>query len=320
MKKEVVLFTLFLITGVLLFILSVSMIERENPEKILEKTNTDDVLISPLPPTERILFVSNMTGNNDIYLMDLLSKHVLNLTHNAAQDMNPQPSSDGKYIVFYSDRDGDNEIYRMTLTTGEIRQLTHNISDDYDPSYTKDGKNILFKSTKDDQKGDIFIMNEDGSEVKNITPKMEDTEEWDPVENLDGNIIFVQRKTDDHLTDDIFMIDKNGDNLSRLSRNSVPDWYPSVNPRSYDLVYVSRDKADSKDSIYTMQQNGVNKTRLTFLPGNSDDPSYNTTGKKIIFINDNGGNYDIFLMDTSGGNIEKIYESTVDELSPVFLP
>ncbi len=319
MKKKVVFFTLFLITGVILFVLAISMIEQEDPEKILEKANTN-VLISPLPPTERILFVSNMTGDNDIYLMDLLSKHVLNLTHNKAQDMNPQPSSDGKYIVFYSDRDGDNEIYRMTLTTGEIRQLTHNTSDDYDPSYTKDGKNILFKSTQDDRKGDIFIMNEDGSGVKNLTPKMQETEEWDPVENLEGNIIFVQRKTDDHLTDDIFMIDKNGENLSRLSRNLVPDWYPSVNPRSYDLVYVSRDKADSKDSIYTMQQNGVNKTKLTSLPGNSDDPSYSTTGRQIIFINDADGNYDIFLMDTNGGNIEKMYESTADELSPIFLP
>src|SRR5258708_1724045 len=66
----------------------------------------------PITPSDlklrRIAFVSNRSGNYEIYLEDTLTKHITNLTNNPGADMGESLSPDHKSLVFHSDRDGKN--------------------------------------------------------------------------------------------------------------------------------------------------------------------------------------------------------------------
>lgn len=284
------------------------------------QSNAQIIRPSDTAQKQRILYVSDVTGNQEIYEMDLDTKKAINLTNNPANDMNPQVSPDNKYIVFYSNRDGDNEIYRMKLDDGSVKQLTKNAIQDYDPIYSPDGKTIAYKSNADDQKGDIFIMQSDGSKRINITPDRADTEEWDPVFTPDGkSLFFVIRKNSIDDTDELARAQIDGSEFKQITSNTIPDWYPAIHPSLDKILYISKTDAKNPDDIYTSTLDGDERTQITSLPGNDADPAWNIAGDKIIFINDQDGDYDLYQMNIDGSNPEKIIDTDSTELSPVYL-
>ena len=285
-----------------------------------------DTPATPQKPTseelaQQILYSSNPEGNYEIYQMSLKDKKPVNLTQNSADDMNPQLSPDGDLIVFYSNRSGSNQIYQMSLETKAVKQLTNSPANDYDPSFSPDGSKIVFKSTRDDKLGDIFVMDSDGSNEENLTRKRTKTEEWDPTFSADGSkIIFVVRSGSDDATDELFSMNSDGSEIKQLTKNKIVDWYPSINPRTGQILFISRDDDSDSDDLYQMNEDGEGRERIISLIGNDADPAWDQNGEKIVFIRENDTNYDLFIMNADGSSLEKILETDADELSPIFLP
>ncbi|MDQ3099400.1 MAG: hypothetical protein M3Q44_06660 [bacterium] len=269
---------------------------------------------------ESILFTSDRTGSWNIFRKILTTGEVVNLTNNAHNNMNPQLSPDKRSVVFYSDRDGINQIYRMDLASKSVTRLTHTQSHEYDPQYSPNGKFIVFKSNLDDGYGDIWLMNADSSGRKNLTKSLRSTEEWIPTFSKDGTkIYFVSGLL--QYSEILIMDSRMGDAAPfyALTHNTVPDWYPSVNPVNGEILVISRAPGSSSDSLYTISKNGQKRTKISSLPDDSDDPSWSADGKKIAFINSRTGKYDIYTMNANGSNIQLIEDSSNNELSPIFL-
>jgi Tol biopolymer transport system component len=82
------------------------------------------VLMIGVDAQAQIAFVSNRSGNWDIYVMDADGGNPRNLTKNRHNDWHPSWSPDGKRIAFASNRDGNLEIYVMDADGGNPRNLT----------------------------------------------------------------------------------------------------------------------------------------------------------------------------------------------------
>jgi TolB protein len=280
------------------------------------------VLSAPLPahavPTSgKIVFVSNRSGNYEIYSKDIATGAIVNLSNSPTDDMNPQLSPDGTQIVFYSDRSGLNQIYRMDLATKYTQRMTNTWSNDYDPSYMPDGR-ILYKSNKADGLGDIWLMNADGSNDRNLTKSMPSTEEWKP-DAIDNDRIVLTSRRSGSSTDELYMLRLSTGVFTRLTNNHVPDWYCESNPAGTKIVFVSKEKIKNPDAIYTMNVNGTGRTKITNMTGDSADPSYSADGSTIAFVNYSRGSYDVYLMDANGGNVRLFESSSAWELSPIFV-
>jgi len=79
-----------------------------------------------------------------LWIADVDSARVRELTTGNRSDSAPQWSPDGKRIAFLSDRDGTNQLHVMWVDTREIAQLTRS---DYPPTsfrWSPDGKQIAF--------------------------------------------------------------------------------------------------------------------------------------------------------------------------------
>ncbi len=114
-----------------------------------------DVPLAPAwsPDGNSIVF-SGIEGNNrDIFLLDLKTHAVKNLTNDAEYDEAPVFSPDGKFIYHSKIVGGFSKIVRFPVDEpAKSEQVTWGDSNDEDPSFSPDGKRIYYASSR----GGIF--------------------------------------------------------------------------------------------------------------------------------------------------------------------
>ncbi|MBN2010616.1 PD40 domain-containing protein [candidate division KSB1 bacterium] len=115
----------------------------------ITQNESDDSAPASSPDGKWIVFISNRTGNFQIFRMDKLGKVFEQVVEFDGQCGSPHYSRDGKRIVFSADRnDGNYEIYTISVFGDKLTQFTNNSAQDGYPSFSPDGKRILFHSNR----------------------------------------------------------------------------------------------------------------------------------------------------------------------------
>ena len=146
----------------------------------------------------------------------------------------------------------------------------------------------------------------------NLTNHFRDDESpaWSP----DGRrLAFV---SDRDGNDEIYVMDANGDNLTRLTNNDSPDWRPVWSP--YGRLAFSSDR-DGNDEIYVMDANGDNLTRLTNNDSTDWRPVWSPDGRRLAFTSWRDGDNEIYVIDADGDNLTRLTFQGDDE-SPAWSP
>ncbi|MBU0495160.1 MAG: hypothetical protein KKB13_25230 [Chloroflexi bacterium] len=132
------------------------------------------------PPTggTRFIYVSNRSGNYEIYTAQIDGTDERRLTETSANEMFPTWSPDGSRIAFSAstgefnttDNTKTYEIFVMNADGTGVQQLTNNdVLDDY-PRWSPDGRLIAFGSDlAASEHWEIYVMNADGTDVRRVT-------------------------------------------------------------------------------------------------------------------------------------------------------
>ncbi len=134
-------------------------------------------------PEGRIVFVSNESGNLDIWIMDPDGTNRKQLTANSGENTAPVVSGDGRYIVFASDRAGASSIWRMNIDGSDAKRLTNGLSDSL-PSVSPDGKWVVYSSTGPAHPR-VWKLPIDGGDPIRLTEKVG----FAPVVSPDGKLV-----------------------------------------------------------------------------------------------------------------------------------
>ena len=189
-------------------------------------------------------------------------------------------------IAFVSDRDGNYDIYVMDADGRNLRRLTNHPDIDSLPSWSPDGKRIVFASKRD------------------------------------GHVDAIHG----FATNEIYVMDADGDNPQNLTNNPQEDWYPSWSPDGQQIAFSS--ERDGNYEIYVMDADGGNPQNLTNNPLNDRDPSWSPDGKRIVFSARRDGHfenelaltYEIYVMDDDGGNQQRLTENRKNDWQPSWSP
>jgi Tol biopolymer transport system component len=79
------------------------------------------------PDGQRLAFVSDRDGNDEVYVINVDGTGLRRLTHSPARDGHPVWSSDGRTIGFVSNRGGNRDIHVMNADVSGLRNLTRNL-------------------------------------------------------------------------------------------------------------------------------------------------------------------------------------------------
>jgi TolB protein len=76
------------------------------------------------------------TGNYDIYVMDIATRSLVELTRDAGRNERPSWAPDGRHLVFESTRSGTRQIWTMLADGTQPRQLTFEGKENASPSWS----------------------------------------------------------------------------------------------------------------------------------------------------------------------------------------
>lgn len=132
--------------------------------QLTETGYSDEVFPRLSPDGTQVVFVSNQTGNDELYKINIDGSGLTQLTFDPAIDTHPAFSPDGTQIVFVSDRVRYNpEIFTMSSSGGPAKRITNFPGVDVEPDWSPDGKKIAWMH-RDGQNADLYTMNPDGRE------------------------------------------------------------------------------------------------------------------------------------------------------------
>jgi TolB protein len=210
----------------------------------------------PPVPDFSMGYVWPIYAEYDIYKADADGSNIRALTTTPGYDAEATIRADGR-IVFTSVRDGDMEIYSMNGDGSDVKRLTHRQGPDGGPFYSHAGKQIVYRGRTlkagelDDYRLllnrslwrptslEIFVMNDDGTNLKQVTSL--GAASFAPFFSPDDTqIIFASNARDPKKRDfDLFIVNVDGSGLEQVTHNPTFDGFPMFSPDGKSLVFAS---------------------------------------------------------------------------------
>ena len=108
------------------------------------------------PDSRRLAFVGTGYAQSDIYLVDIATGALTQVTGTPQRDDYPAWSPEGTRIAFSAKRHNQFDLMVHNLDTGQTRVLVQSPTDDVWPSWFPEGNKLLFVSTRD-RINDLFV-------------------------------------------------------------------------------------------------------------------------------------------------------------------
>lgn len=139
---------------------------------------------TPPPPADepyQVVFYTNRSGSDDIYLMTLNGDERA-LVAGPANEREPSCSPDGQSVVYASDASGSYQLYLLRFDGSAPVQLTDSAGMNFAPVFSPDGSSIAFVSTREQGIPTIWRIDASGGNPVQLTTELgrDTTPAWGP--------------------------------------------------------------------------------------------------------------------------------------------
>jgi hypothetical protein len=126
-----------------------NVLNRDVEKRLAMRTLDDPESPDFSPDGRKIALSALQKGIGDIFVVDLETNEVTNVTKDDFADYGPTWSPDGKYLVYVARVSGNEKLFRVDLDSGKKTQLTFGTHDDGTAQFV-DADTLVFPSTATD--------------------------------------------------------------------------------------------------------------------------------------------------------------------------
>ena len=222
----------------------------------------------------------------DIYVVNATGGKAQQITTNAAYDVNPVWSPDGKQIAFATDRNGNFDIYLVAAQGGVAKRITTNSATEIPLAFSPDGKEIYFSAQIQKAAENVQFASGWITELYKVS-----TEGGRPEQ-----VVAVPVSS--------MSFDKDGKSFLYYDRKGSENVW-----RKHHVSSVARDVVyyNAKKKTHTI---------LTTNVGEDRDPRYLPGYQEVVFLSErNNGNFNVYKAPTN--DLEKVEAVTHFKTHPV---
>ena len=244
------------------------------------------------PFLSRIAFISNRTGDSELWVMDWNGENQKQLTKHNSLALAPTWSPDGKNLVFTSYLRGTPALYLLTPQEGYLKLLWDKGGVNSSASISPNGRTVAFASSTDGNV-DIFIVPIDGGEAQRLTTArgIDTQPSWAP---NGRQIAFTSTRSG---SPQLYLMDADGSNVRRLSFGG---FFHDEATWAYDGTRLSCTTRDEGTFQIATIDVVTTDRKVIPAPGNNESPCFSPEGSMIAFESDRTGDPQIYITDANG--------------------
>jgi TolB protein len=256
----------------------------------------------------QIAFISNGTGNKEIYICGFDGYHPTRLTNNNAITLFPAWSTDGKWMAFTSYKAGNPDLYIRNLSEGKESKISRqgiNITPAWAPKKFELAATLSFSGDQE-----IYLLTGSGKIIKRLTKShgIDVTPTWSP----DGKkFAFVSNRSG---SAQIYVQDLDSGKVRRLTYEGKKNTQPSWSPRGDKIAYTS--EVSGGHDIFVIGTDGQDPVQLTYDARDNEAASWSPDGSLIAFSSNRDGPFRIYVMTAYGTDQRRLLALAGEQTNP----
>jgi TolB protein len=260
------------------------------------------------PFASKIAFVSNGTGNKEIYSCEFDGYNPQQLTRHHSITLFPAWSSDGKYLAYTSYKGGNPDLYIKNLAEMQevsVSQKGINITPAWVPDKFELAATLSFSGDQE-----IYLLTGEGKIIKRLTNMRgsDVSPTWSP----DGKkMAFVSNRSGNP---QIYITDLVSDKTRRLTYDGNYNTQPAWSPRGGKIAYAAF--IDGRHNICVMDAEGSEPLQLTHESGDNESPSWSPDGNLIVFSSNREGRFQLYVMTAFGTDQRRLLNMNGEQTNP----
>lgn len=242
----------------------------------------------------RIIFVSDRSGNKELYLADYDGFNVRQLTSNGSINRAPACSPDGRWVAYTSYRRGNPDQFLLDLRESKERLFCAFPGLNSGASWDKDGDRLALTLSRDGN-AEIYQVKSNGSDLKRMTHStaIDCSPSWSP---NGRQIVFTSDRAG---SPQVYVMEVGDLSVSRLVRVGEYCDSPAWSPKGDLIVFAAREGGFF--DLWLAEPTGSKLRRLTYKGESNEDPSWAPNGRHLAYTSWRSGKADIHLAHARGG-------------------
>jgi tricorn protease len=291
-----------------IFVVSLKGKDKTGKTKAITETWARERDISWTPGGDTLLYVSDRSGNQDLYMVHSVDQNSpklsralkykeIQLTASTENEYNPKFSPDGNRIAYISGL-GDLHVMNMGGVKDKVLVEGWNIGD---YNWSPDGKWIAYSKRDNEYNSDIHIIPSTGGEPVNVT--MHPDNDVSPIWSEDGSKLgFVSRRYANTM-DAWFVFLSKADHEKTKEEWEYEDEETEYKKNNGKDGEKSKSKVNVKIDLKAMHKR---LRRVTSLASTESRLAISPDGKTFAFASNAEGNWNLYTVKWDGTELKQL--------------